>query len=408
MNPATLFIVISMVIDAMGFGLILPVAPRLIMELTGTDLTHAAPIAGYLMVAYAAMQFVFAPVVGALSDHFGRRPVLLVSMAALSLDYLVMGVAPAIGWLFAGRVIAGIAGATYPTANAVISDVHPAPDRARFFGILGAAWGVGFIAGPALGGLLANFTLRTPFFAAAALAGANLLLGLIVFPETLAAEFRRPIVIARAHLFGSIGQLRRYAGLSFLLLVIFLFQIAHDTLPSTWAFFTMKQFAWTPQQVGVSLAVVGLSAVIVQGLLIGPILRRLGEARSASVGFAVGIVSMAGYAFATHAWIVYALIIFGAFFGLAMPSMQSMMSRRVPANAQGELQGAIAGLQSVSAIIAPFVMTQLFQWATRPAAGAGFPGAPMLLGALMLAGSWLMFAVAMRRVGAVDTISAGG
>jgi len=400
MDSATLFIVMSMVIDAMGFGLILPVAPRLIMELTGHDLAGAAPVAGYLTVAYAVMQFVFAPVVGALSDHVGRRPVLLLSMAALSLDYLVMGVAPAIGWLFLGRVIAGIAGATYPTANAVISDVHPVESRGRFFGMVGAAWGVGFIAGPALGGLLAHFSTRTPFFVAAGLAAANLLLGFVVFPETLPAELRRPIVIARAHLAGSIRHLRKYRGLSLLLLVIFLFQIAHDTLPTTWAFFTMKQFEWTPGQVGLSLAVVGLTTAIVQGALIGPILQRLGEARSAGIGFAVGVVSMVGYAFATQGWMAYVLITIGAFFGLTMPAMQSMMSSRVPANAQGELQGSIAGLQSVSAIIAPFVMTQLFQWATRPAAGVGFPGAPMLLGAVMLAGAWLMFVVAMRRVGA--------
>ncbi len=387
-----------MVIDSIGFGLILPVAPRLIMQLTGSDLNQAAPIAGYLMVTYAIMQFLFAPVLGALSDHFGRRPVLLASMAALTIDYLLMSIAPTIAWLFIGRLIAGVAGATYPTANAVISDVHEPDQRARYFGMMGAAWGIGFIAGPALGGLLAGFSTRTPFYAAAAFASINFLLGVIVFPETLSTTLRRPISIARAHLIGAVSELRQYKGLVLLLVVVFLYQIAHDALPATWSFYTMRQFSWTPQQIGLSLALVGVTTALVQGALIGPIIHKIGEANAARVGFVVGILSMTGYAFATTNWMVYLLICFGAFFGLAMPSMQSMMSRQVPANAQGELQGAITGFQSVSAIIAPFVMTQLFHWATRPQTGHGFPGAPMLLGAIMLTASGLLFALAMRRI----------
>jgi MFS transporter, DHA1 family, tetracycline resistance protein len=387
-----------MFIDAMGFGLIVPVAPRLIMELTGADLAGAAPIAGYMMVAFATMQFLFAPIIGALSDRFGRRPILLVSMAALTLDYLLMSVAPVIAWLFVGRLIAGVASATYPTANAVITDVHPPDTRVRYFGLLGAAWGLGFIAGPAIGGLLAGMSTRTPFFAAAGLAALNFLLGLLVFPETLRPDQRRPFNIARANLFGSIRQIRVHPGLLMLLGVIVLYQIAHDALPSTWTFFTLRQFSWTIQQVGLSLAVVGLTTAIVQGALIGPIIKRIGEPRAALCGFAAGILSMAGYAFIRQSWAMYLLIAVGAFFGLAMPAMQSMMSQRVPANAQGELQGAIAGLQSVSAIIAPFVMTQLFHWATRPQTGPGFPGAPMLLAAVLLTCAGLMFSAALRRL----------
>ena len=406
MNLPTLFILVSMVIDAMGWGLMVPVAPQLIMDLTGNSLADAAPIAGYLMVAFAFMQFLFAPVVGALSDHFGRRPVLLISMAALTLDYLLMSVAPSIGWLFLGRVIAGIAGATYPTANAVITDVHPAEQRARYFGLIGAAWGVGFILGPALGGLLADISTRAPFIAAAALAGANLLLGLVVFPETLAPALRRPVSIARVHLIGSVRQLSHHRGLLLLLSVTFLYQIAHDALPATWTFFSMRQFSWTPGQVGASLAVVGVTTAIVQGGLIGPMTRRFGEARAAVIGFAAGIVSMLGYAFSTQGWMVYVFLTIGAFFGLAMPAMQSMMSRRVPADAQGELQGAIAGFLSISAIIAPFVMTQLFHWATRPEAGRGFPGAPMLLGAVMLACAGMLFVMGMYRLRSAASASA--
>ncbi len=387
-----------MFIDAMGFGLIFPVAPQLIMELTGTDLTAAAPIAGYLMVAYAIMQFLFAPVVGALSDRFGRRPVLLASMAALTIDYLLMSASPTIVWLFAGRLISGIAGATYPTANAVISDLHPPDQRTRFFGLIGAAWGIGFIAGPAIGGLLSGFSTRMPFYVAAGLAFSNFLLGLMVFPETLRQDLRRPLAVARINLVGAIRDLRKYPGLILLLAVTFLYQIGHDALPSTWAFFSMSQFSWNAQQVGLSLAAIGLSSAIVQGLMIGPIVQRIGESNATRVGFAAGVVSLAGYAFASNDWTIYCLIGIGAFFGLAMPAMQSMMTRCVPANAQGELQGAIAGLQSASAVIAPLVMTQLFSWATRPAAGQGFPGAPMLLGAAILACAWLLFAVAMRRL----------
>lgn len=398
MNLATLFVIVSMFIDAMGFGLIAPVAPRLIMQLTGTDLAGAAPIAGYLMVAYALMQFLFAPVIGALSDRFGRRPVLLMSMAALALDYLLMSVAPTISWLFLGRIIAGIAGAIYPTANAALSDLHPPEQRARYFGLLGAAWGVGFIVGPAIGGLLAGFSTRTPFYVAAGLAAVNLVLGLSVFPETLAIALRRPFVVARANLIGALVQLRQHPGLPLLLGVIFLYQIAHDALPSTWTFFSMRQFDWTPQQVGLSLAMVGLSTAIVQGALIGPIIKRIGEARAVRYGFIAGAISMAGYAFAPSGWMMYPLIAVGAFFGLAMPAMQSMMSREVSANAQGELQGAMAGVQSISAVIAPLVMTQLFHWATRPTAVTAFPGAPMLLAAVMLTCAAILFVYGMRRL----------
>ena len=401
MNRATIFIIVSMFIDSMGFGLIAPVAPRLIMQLTGVDLTAAAPIAGYLMVTYAIMQFLFAPVIGALSDRHGRRPVLLLSMAALTLDYLLMSVAPTIVWLFVGRAIAGIAGATYPTASAALSDIHAPHERARYFGLIGAAWGVGFIVGPAIGGLLAGFSTRTPFYVAAAMAGLNLLLGLIVFPETLAVALRRPFAIARANLIGAIGQLKHHPGLPLLLVVTFLYQIAHDALPSTWTFFSMRQFDWSPRQVGLSLAMVGLSSAIVQGLLLGPIIRRIGETRAVRVGFLVGIVSMAGYALAPVTW-MYPLIGFGAFFGLAMPSMQSMMSAQVPANAQGELQGAMAGVQSISAVIAPLVMTQLFFWATRPGVSSPFAGAPMLLGAALLACAALLFTCGIRRIGSAS------
>lgn len=394
MTGSTIFIVVSMFIDAMGIGLIAPVAPRLIMQLTGSDLGGAAPIAGYLMLAYACMQFLFAPVIGALSDHFGRRPVLLASMAALTIDYLLMSVAPTIAWLFVGRLIAGIAGATYPTANAALCDLHPPEQRAKFFGLIGAAWGVGFIIGPALGGLLVTYGLRAPFFAAAAIAGLNLLLGAVLFPETLPAALRRPFAVHRANLLGALRQVRVHPGLPLLLAVAFLYQIAHDAMPATWAFFTMRKFAWNEQQVGISLAVIGVSTAIVQGGLIGPIIARVGEVRAARYGFIAGITSLGGYAFATQAWMIYPLIAIGSLFGLTMPSIRSLMSSQVPADAQGELQGAMSGVMSISAVISPIAMTQLFHAATRPSLAAPFPGAPMLLAAMLLVAAALCFMIA--------------
>ena len=394
MSGPTIFIVVSMFIDAMGFGLIAPVAPRLIMQLTGSDLGAAAPIAGYLMVAYACMQFLFAPVIGALSDHYGRRPVLLASMAALAVDYLLMSVAPTIAWLFVGRLIAGIAGAIYPTANAALCDLHPPEQRAKFFGLIGAAWGVGFIIGPALGGLLAGYGLRTPFYAAAVIAAFNLLLGAVIFPETLPVALRRPFAVHRANLLGALRQVRVHPGLPLLLAVAFLYQIAHDAMPATWAFFTMHKFAWTEQQVGISLAVIGVSTAIVQGALIGPIIARVGEVRAARYGFIAGIASLSGYAFATSAWMIYPLIVLGALFGLTMPSIRSLMSSQVPADAQGELQGAMSGVMSISAVISPVAMTQLFHAATKPSLRTPIPGAPMLLAALLLVAATACFLVA--------------
>ncbi len=380
------FIMMMMLIDAMGIGISAPVAPRLIMELTGSPVDDAAGMSGWLMAAYAAMQFLFAPVLGNLSDHFGRRPVLLVSLASLVIDYLIMGLAPTIAWLFVGRILAGSAAATYPTANAVIADVIPGDERARYFGMLGASWGVGFVLGPALGGLLGGYGSRVPFFAAAALVSLNLLLGLVVFRETLAAQNRRPFALKRSHMLAALRELRVYPVAMLLLVVVLLYQIAHDVLPATWTFYMIERFHWSPGQIGLSLTAVGVCTAIVQGGLVGPITRRLGEARSVYLGLLVGAVSMLGYALApTPLWLLLAIAV-GAFFGLTMPALQSVMTRSVAANAQGELQGAIAGIGSLIAIGAPLAMTQLFRnfASANPSFGLHLPGAAFIAGALVL------------------------
>lgn len=380
------FIMLMMLIDAMGIGISAPVAPRLIMELTGNPVNDAAGMGGWLMAAYAAMQFLFAPILGNLSDHFGRRPVLLVSLASLVIDYLIMGFAPSLGWLFVGRILAGSAAATYPTANAVIADVIPAQERARYFGMLGAGWGVGFILGPVVGGLLGGFGSRVPFFAAAALVAVNLLLGLAVFRETLALENRRPFALKRSHMLAALRELRAYPVALLLLVVVVLYQIAHDVLPATWTFYMIERFHWSPREIGLSLAVVGICTAIVQGGLVGPVTGRLGEKRSVYVGLSIGAISMLGYAFApSPRWLMLAIAV-GAFIGLTMPALQSVMTRNVAANAQGELQGAIAGIGSLVAIFAPLAMTQLFRnfASASPPFGLHLPGAAFVAGALVL------------------------
>jgi DHA1 family tetracycline resistance protein-like MFS transporter len=393
------FILLLMLIDAMGIGISVPVWPRLIMELTGSVVAGAAGMSGVLMAAYAVMQFLFAPVLGNLSDRFGRRPVLLGSLAALFIDYLIMGLAPNMGWLFVGRILAGSAGATYPTANAVIADVTPGAGRARYYGMIGAAWGVGFILGPVFGGLLGGFGSRVPFFAAAGLVVLNLVLGLVVFRETLGLENRRPFALRRSHLLAALRELRAYPVALLLLVVVVLYEIAHDVLPATWTFYMVERFHSSPREIGLSLAAVGVCTAIVQGGLVGPITRRLGEARSVYLGLLVGAASMLGYAFApTLPWLL-AAIAAGSFIGLTMPAVQSVMTRNVAANAQGELQGAIAGIGSLIAIVAPVAMTQLFRSfaSANPPFGWHLPGAAFIAGALVLVAAVFFFRRAMAR-----------
>ncbi|MFO1426896.1 MAG: MFS transporter [Steroidobacteraceae bacterium] len=390
---ARLFLLALMLVDAIGFGIIAPVIPKLIVQLTGQELGEAAALGGWLMVTYSAMQFFAAPLLGSLSDAHGRRPVLLGSLAALVLDYLLMATAPALAWLFFGRLIAGAAGATYPTAFAVISDTTPAEARAQQFGLLGAAWGTGFILGPAIGGLLGSYGPRAPFWFAAGLAAANLLLGLLLFRETLAVENRRPFRWQQAHLVGALRALRAAApGVTTLLLAVLLYRLAHDAMPATWAFFTMARFGWGPREIGWSLTFVGVITAIVQAGLIAPIIKALGERGAALLGFGAGALSMLGYAFAPNVPALYACIAVGGLFGVAMPAMNAIMTQRVPANAQGELQGAVAGIMSVTAVLSPLLMTQLFRTfaAAAPPLGLALPGAPFIAGALMLAVAMLI------------------
>ncbi|MFZ9666847.1 MAG: TCR/Tet family MFS transporter [Steroidobacteraceae bacterium] len=374
-------VAMALFIDSMGIGIIIPVAPQLVMQLSGASLADAAPIAGWLTLAYASMQFIFSPILGNLSDRYGRKPILLASLAALSVDYVLMGLAPSLAWLFVGRIIAGIAGATFSTANAVVADIIPPDQRAKYFGLNGAAWGMGFIVGPVVGGLLGGFGPRVPFFAAAVFTAINFLIAVVVLKETLPESQRRAFSARRANVLGAIKSMRAIPGAALLLFVLFMYQIGHDTLPSTWTWMTMAKFGWGEREMGISLAVLGLGTAVVQGGLVGIFTRKLGEFRSALIGLSAGSVGFMGYALSTEPWMLFASVPVACLIGLTMPSIRAILSRQVPANAQGELQGAIAGIVSFTALVTPFTMTHLFSFSMEQ---MQFPGAPFVAAAASL------------------------
>jgi MFS transporter, DHA1 family, tetracycline resistance protein len=383
-KSAFVFVFVTVLVDSIGFGIILPVLPRLIMELTGATVDRAAAYGGWLSFVYALMQFFCAPVLGNLSDRFGRRPVLLFALLALGCDYLIMGFAPAIGWLFVGRLIAGCAGASFTPAYAYVADITEPAKRAQSFGLMGAAFGIGFIAGPAIGGLLGAFGPRAPFFAAAAIALANFGFGSLALPESLPRESRRPFDWKRANPLGTFHQILKYPAVPLVLGAMFLWQLAHQVLPSTWAFYTIAKFRWTSAEVGASLAFVGLVMAVAQGLLTRVLIPWLGgERRAALAGMAAAVLAYLGYAFATRGWMMYAVGLTTAVFALTYPAMNALASQRVPANAQGELQGAVASLYGLSSILGPPLMTQVFGYFSAPAARMHFPGAAFVTAAVL-------------------------
>ena len=381
-------VAMALFIDSMGIGIIIPVAPQLVMQLSGASIADAAPIAGWLTLAYASMQFIFSPVLGNLSDRYGRKPILLASLAALSVDYVLMGFAPTLAWLFLGRIIAGIAGATFSTANAVVADIIPPDQRAKYFGLNGAAWGMGFIVGPVVGGLLGGYGPRVPFFAAAVFTAINFLIAVVVLKETLPEAQRRAFSARRANALGAIKSMRAIPGAALLLFVLFMYQIGHDTLPSTWTWMTMAKFGWGEREMGISLAVLGLGTAVVQGGLVGVFTRKLGEHRSALIGLTAGSIGFLGYALSTEPWMLFASVPIACLIGLTMPSIRAILSRQVPANAQGELQGAISGIVSFTALVTPFTMTHLFSLSMGQ---MHFPGAPFVAAAVSLAVGAVLF-----------------
>ncbi len=378
---AKIFLLLTIGLDSVGLGIIVPVLPELLMELTGEGVGQAARYGGWLLMLYAGMQFLIAPVLGNLSDRFGRRPVLLASLFAFALDYLAMALAPNLAWLFVARAVAGACGATYSTCNACMTDITSNEERARHLGYLAAAWGVGFVIGPALGGLLGTLGPRTPFFVASAVCFLNFVFGYFAVSESLCEDNRRAFSILRANAIGALLHLRRFASVLGLLSAYFFYQIAHDSNPSVWAFFTIERFGWNAQQVGLSVAFTGVMIALANGLLVGPAVKCLGEKRAIPVGFGFQALGFIGFSLASQGWHLLLSIIAFSLGAIGSVALRSHMTKQVGANQQGELQGAIASVMGLGAIIAPPLMTQLFSYYTAPQAPVYFPGISYALAA---------------------------
>ncbi|MEZ4722600.1 MAG: TCR/Tet family MFS transporter [Flavobacteriales bacterium] len=382
-NAAVGFIFVTLLLDVIGIGIIIPVLPKLIMELTGSGLSQASEYGGWLIFAYAATQFIFAPLVGAMSDRYGRRAILLISLFGFGIDYLFMAFAPTLGWLFVGRVIAGLMGASFTTGAAYIADVSPPEKRAQNFGLIGAAFGLGFIIGPVIGGLLGQYGPRIPFIAAAVLTLLNWLYGLLILPESLKPENRRAFEWKRANPVGSLINLKRYPVILGLVVAMIFVYIASHAVQSSWSYYTMLKFGWDEAAVGLSLGFVGVLSAVVQGGLIRVVIPKLGQVKSVYLGMIFYFLGLLLFAIAGQGWMMYPYLVVYCLGGFAGPALQGIMSTQVPPNEQGELQGAMTSMMSATSVVGPPVMTGLFAYFTGNDAPVYFPGAAMMLGALL-------------------------
>lgn len=381
------FIFITLLIDITGWGIILPVVPKLIKELIHSDISEAAKYGGWLGFAYAFTQFIFSPLIGNLSDRFGRRPVILISLFGFAVDYIFLALAPSIGWLFLGRIIAGLTGASLSTASAYIADISTEEDRAKNFGMIGAALGLGFIIGPVIGGLLGHYGARVPFYAAAGLCLLNFLYGYFILPESLDKSKHRPFDWKRANPIGSLKFLGKHPEISGLVFALILIYIGVHAVQSNWHFFTMYTFGWTERMVGISLGVLGLLLGLVQGVLIRWTIPKLGEHKSIYYGLICYAIGLALFAFATQGWMMFIFLIPYSLGGICGPALQSVITKNIPSNEQGELQGALTSLVSATSIIGPPIMTNLFYYFTHDKAPVRFAGAPFLLASVLMATS---------------------
>ncbi|MFZ1633546.1 MAG: TCR/Tet family MFS transporter [Chitinophagales bacterium] len=384
------FIFITLLIDVIGFGIIIPVLPSLITELHGGNMSDAARIGGWLLFAFSIMQFIFSPILGNLSDRYGRRPILLIALFGFGCDYLIMALAPTLGWLFVGRLLAGITGASFSTAGAYIADVSPPEKRAQNFGLIGAAFGMGFIIGPALGGLLGEIGSRVPFFAAAGITFLNWLYGFFVLPESLPKEKRRAFEWKRANPVGSLLALKKYPLTYGLIASLVCIYIGSHAVQSTWSYFTMGTFMWGEKEVGISLAVVGLLVGAVQGGLIRYTIPKFGQKKSLYYGLALYAVGMILFGVASQGWMMYVFLIPYCLGGIGMPALQGIISSQVPSNEQGELQGAMTGIMSLTSIIGPPLMTNTYAYFTDDKTPVHFAGAAFLLGAIFMIASLIL------------------
>lgn len=389
-NAAIGFIFITMTIDIIGWGLIIPVMPPLIADLKHINIQETSKWGGYLIVAFSSMQFLFAPLLGNLSDRYGRRPVILLSLLGFCIDYLILAFAHNYSLLMIGRILSGITGASFTAATAYIADISTKETRTKNFGLIGAAFGLGFIIGPALGGLLSVWGLRAPFFAAAILCFINFLYGYFVLPESLQPENRRPFDWKKANPAGALLHIKNYPSIAGLVLCFTLIYLAGHAVQSNWNYFTMYRFKWTERQVGISLAIVGVLVGLVQGGLVRFTTPRLGNNRSVYLGLLLYTIGLLLFAFATQSWMMYAFLVPYCLGGISNPALQSIITQHVPSNEQGQLQGGLTSLMSLTSIFGPLIMTNLFFYTSKKGTPFYFPGAPFLLGALLMLGSTLV------------------
>jgi DHA1 family tetracycline resistance protein-like MFS transporter len=369
---------VTVLLDMIGLGLIIPVVPAVLRQLTGADAAHASIYGGWLFFAYAAMQFFCAPVVGGLSDAIGRRPVLLLAVLGLGVDYALTALSPTIAWLFIGRVVAGLFGASYTTANAYIADVTPPDERGKAFGIMGAAFGVGFVVGPAIGGLLGDLGPRVPFYVAAGLSFANFLYGAIALPETHPKEKRKPLKLSQVSPLGAIRDIPGGQHVRILAIALFVLFLGHAVYPAVWSFWTTAVFDWDPRMIGLSLAAYGISNTITQAVLVGALTKKLGERRASILALVLNVMNFVLTGLAFRSWMVFAVIVVASPAGVAMPAMNAWMSKMAPADAQGRLQGTIGAAEGLSSIFGPILMTQIFGHFEH-----SLPGAPFFVAAAL-------------------------
>lgn len=390
-------VLVTVLLDSVSFSMVMPVMPSLISELTGGTLSESAQTGGLLLFVFAVVQFLSAPLLGNLGDKYGRRPVLLLSLVMFGFDYLIMGLAPTLGLLFLGRILSGIPGASWTPAYAYTADVSTHETRSHNFALVGAAFSAGFIVGPAFGGLMGTLGTRAPFLAAAAVAFANFTIGFFVLKESLAPENRRPFEWKRANPVGALLQLRKHPQVLGLAVALTLWFLAIQAYPATWAFYTMEKFGWTVGLIGLSLAAYGATIAFAQAKLAKPVIKRLGEERTAIWGILLAAIAFTGQAFAAEGWQVFVWVPLWLIAALSMPTINAMMSKRTPPNAQGELQGANASLMSIAAIIGPVLVTQIFGAFTGPTAYVYFPGAPFLAGAVITLSAGVLLAWVLKR-----------
>jgi MFS transporter, DHA1 family, tetracycline resistance protein len=380
---ATAFILVTLILDAMGIGLILPVMPDLLAEVEGVSIASAAIWGGILTTAFAVMQFLCGPTIGSLSDRYGRRPVLLISVGVMAVDYLAMALAGSIWVLFVTRIVGGITAATQSTATAYLADITPPEKKAATFGLVGAAFGLGFVLGPLMGGLLAEWGTRAPFYAAAALAAVNFLWGLFVLPETVTDAIRRPFSWARANPLGAFRAMRRLPGAGRLLLLFFLYEFAFIVYPAIWAYFTKERFGWDPTVVGASLALFGISVAVVQAGLIRLILARVGERGTILFGLIFNFGVFCVIASITSGWLLLITTPLAALGAVVTPSLQALISKSARDDQQGEVQGVVSSARAMAQILSPLAMTQIF-WLGTEGTTFHLPGAPFLLSAALM------------------------